>query len=141
MLICFAHLFYQLTFDLRRSIGDSLQKSYQLNENSLTTKVVFPCSLIHTVIFVIYLAIAGTVRLKMEGVAPWLSAVVVESTHMTLSVYMCVTLTFFHWVSKRSVSRIAPVKQHVNETDTHFDMFNKQMDAFYSQTLLKKPLS
>ncbi|KAH7696546.1 hypothetical protein AAVH_36382, partial [Aphelenchoides avenae] len=65
-----------------RSIGDSLQKSYQLNENSLTTKVVFPCSLIHTVIFVIYLAIAGTVRLKMEGVAPWLSAVVVESTHM-----------------------------------------------------------
>ncbi|KAH7725688.1 hypothetical protein AAVH_06530 [Aphelenchoides avenae] len=104
----------------------SLRKSYQLKENQLTTKIIFPCSLVHTCAFAAYLAInsAGFALLGGKGIS-WAGAVL-DGTQLIMSVYIYATLLFFYWIRRR-VSLNSFATQSSQDVDEYFQHFQQQI--------------
>ncbi|KAH7708802.1 hypothetical protein AAVH_23943 [Aphelenchoides avenae] len=68
----------------RAKIGPeySLRLSYQLKENNITTKIIFPCSVVHSVAYGIYLLLNSVVYSLAFGNFSPNAAVMMESTQM-----------------------------------------------------------
>lgn len=68
----------------RRLLGGrrySLSKSFQLRENRLTIKLMFPMSVIHTVGFMLYLVFAATARRFSSQMEATDFALLLEGVH------------------------------------------------------------
>ncbi|KAH7705933.1 hypothetical protein AAVH_26862, partial [Aphelenchoides avenae] len=84
-----------------RFLGNyTLRKSYQLKENQLTTRIIFPCSIVHTLAFAAYLAVNASAYLFVDVSQPY-AGTILDSTELVMGAYIFVTLTFFYLIRRR----------------------------------------
>ncbi|KAH7706644.1 hypothetical protein AAVH_26130 [Aphelenchoides avenae] len=80
----------------------TLRKSYQLKENQLTTRIIFPCSIVHTLSFAVYLAVNASAYLFVDVSQPY-AGTILDSTELVMGAYIYVTLIFSYMI-RRHVS-------------------------------------
>ncbi|KAH7668185.1 hypothetical protein AAVH_42976 [Aphelenchoides avenae] len=109
----------------RRLPNYSLRRSYQLKENRITTRIIFPCSLLHTLLFSVYLGTYGNVYRFVDALLN--RTLIIECTHFAMSAYMCLSLTFFYYIRWKisicSSEYIVPNQS----VDAYFESFERQI--------------
>ncbi|KAH7714616.1 hypothetical protein AAVH_18008 [Aphelenchoides avenae] len=109
----------------------SLSCCYQLKENRLTTRLIFPQSVAHSVTFLCYLAIATGVRQFVQNHDAYAYTVLVESVHSTVCVYTTIT-PFVLLCLRRRLGR--PKSGAVENMDAtrQTDMYFQQLEQEWS---------
>ncbi|KAH7701650.1 hypothetical protein AAVH_31215, partial [Aphelenchoides avenae] len=108
-----------------RYAGDySLQKSYQMKENRLTTQIIFPCSIVHTAAYSSYLLVNGVLyTLFAKSLTP-LTGTIMEATQWLISAYLWITLVFFYWI-RRKIAATSFVADEPQAVDDYFKKFER----------------
>ncbi|KAH7706643.1 hypothetical protein AAVH_26129 [Aphelenchoides avenae] len=107
----------------------TLRKSYQLKKNQLTTRIIFPCSIVHTVAFASYLAVNSSAYTFVGVPQP-----ILDGTELVMGAYMYLTLAFFFWIRRRVSPKGLAIKS-CPAVDDYFESF--QRSIAYNGDVLK----
>ncbi|KAI1718219.1 serpentine type 7TM GPCR receptor class ab chemoreceptor domain-containing protein [Ditylenchus destructor] len=111
-----------------KNVNYTLTKSYQVRENRLSIRLIFPLSVTHSVTFTLYLVL-GTIirRFFYPNYDPLLYATIVEGVHMMVCFYTFVSVSIFYYLRRRlelvrQPNRIEPQTEY----DLHFKQISEQ---------------
>ncbi|KAH7724839.1 hypothetical protein AAVH_07425 [Aphelenchoides avenae] len=96
----------------------TLQKAYQLHENDVTLKLIFPLSAVHCGIYVVYLGTNTIIRTffsDAENVIIFVT--LLEADHILVCLYTSVPPLAFYAFLRRFEKSYQPIQKPPDETD------------------------
>ncbi|KAI1731323.1 serpentine type 7TM GPCR receptor class ab chemoreceptor domain-containing protein [Ditylenchus destructor] len=111
-----------------KNVNYTLTKSYQVRENRLSIRLIFPLSVTHSVTFTLYLVLSTIIRrFFYPNYDPLLYATLVEAVHMMVCFYTFVSVSIFYYLRRRlelvrQPNRIEPK----TESELHFKQISEQ---------------
>ncbi|KAH7712711.1 hypothetical protein AAVH_19948 [Aphelenchoides avenae] len=115
--------------------GYSLGRSYQLKENvAVTQRLILPLAFCNTMLFVCSNAVAIVVRTHRAELEPHTSLALLEAITVVILLQPPLSMLLYMRYCRRQKPMSATSEPH-KETDLHFELFSKQLDAAYWRSL------
>ncbi|KAI1702192.1 serpentine type 7TM GPCR receptor class ab chemoreceptor domain-containing protein [Ditylenchus destructor] len=112
----------------------SLSRSYQIHENIIVMKLIWPLDICFAVVFVIYLSGASYLRFIRDRLTEAQFVADYEVIYMILPMHSIVTLLLYLHFVKNNKNRVTSVIESADHTQIHFD----QLASIWAQKAAKK---
>uniref|UniRef100_A0A915ERY7 Gustatory receptor n=1 Tax=Ditylenchus dipsaci TaxID=166011 RepID=A0A915ERY7_9BILA len=111
----------------------TLRKAYQLRENKISIRLIFPLSVTHSATFSLYLLLTTVQRTFFADVDSLTYASMVDSIHLIVCMNTLLTLALFYYLKKKLEAQISQSDRETrinsnHQTDVYFEQFQRQIN-------------
>ncbi|KAI1703372.1 serpentine type 7TM GPCR receptor class ab chemoreceptor domain-containing protein [Ditylenchus destructor] len=138
LVIITAIIDYYLLYTNRKNKSNvedySLSRSYQIHENIIVMKLIWPLDVCFAVVFVVYLSVASYLRFIRDRLTEAQFVADYEVIYMLLPMHSIVTLLLYLHFVKNNKTRVTSVIEPGDHAQIHFD----QLASIWAQKAVQK---